>query len=1814
MNEEIPTIRLQTSCITSENKPCPFKADITSLESTSKDAIQSTLFYMLGSVDTIITEAIKYIEKGLPFYIKLGFEVKNASKTMTLNISNEALNTNDIIILGGLQVGIGVGIELAMGTLVGAGIVSGGWALILGIGAAMLISYFLTDIYFYLKDTTLHLWQEAKDLTNSTWQNIMSLIESDERSLEERKRDITNKVTNEILNLQETPNENFIKNISQENYNDLIHLLCQEKTDAKDIHQYLEDSKCIMCNIPQQSYSPLSPQGISFPYSSIIYLTTIKALKDTLKEYLPKAKKIVLYTPNPFVSLYTSSPFYIFNSNLSFFNPHLQYLLTSKDTQQWLYDILFSLARDNREIIVYEWGGSVEELDSKESQANKKDLDSKDTNQSTNIQKQTKTYYLSPQGQKLKEKQPYCIKVIAKESKVFTILRDFITSFNTTKEQEVFRALEILLKDKESLEHLRQCIIKSLKEPIIESIYSLKETKDLNKEELKENVEEVFNNLLGVIEKIYKEGSAYLYKQVLLFFLEIFNLFNIQSVFKKSNALNFGESLALSSNQTLLNVLKWANSKYNYALIHPILKIFTQDLVPLFALIENTMCHNTLILDDKMLIELSSFNLNSYPKIKANLEQNLAICIKSKEAVFGHLEDSHQENQKTANLENTESKEDKQDSLNVDLRDLEVLSLKGISKGENIQIYNQDFITKALAHQMNLDNNRLFYIESPFFNSRQLAELINNTKHKTNNTSYNSKNYLIITNAPKEYNAGLHKELLENILGNKINYPNVSSKDTLLKSDKLHKAPKDYNPIIDYSQYSITIKDNEQDAFVLSLSPFLFLDKEVYDELKLTHKEYERLFLDLSNDDGNTASKYADFIHKPNTIPNLLSYYSIQEHFRALKNKEEILEKEMEYFKESMKFLQEYLDSLTRENTIKYTTITNMPHNQSTNKLQYTCFEVLLLSLTYYVIKHFYRNIQTDCQKWWEIVSNYENINIEGEIIRILPKESFIKVGNNKISLCFSKQEKQRLSQEKREVFCIEELVEYLEETNANTLTNDEIAKALDEYFSSMQNLQKDITNNQNDISIHKETNSSFESMEDNIEELSKALCEMNNKISNLQNELEDKEEKGDLRQEALVLSIDAIIKEYFPFVDYFNGDKFQIAKKLTKTIISFLSVEFREFLFNELGAIYMLGIAAISKIDIKQTRQYRHLKTAIIKERILKQQAFMQLMQMEKIKEQYQLMLTRNTDLKNLKTQDISKYKTILNIKTIQSLNIDLLKSLPQTIIQNFIERFWITQYEKSKKDYEKIKFLKLTQKYLAPYATKRMDSSMQEEISYPMPINNALFSSNFANIIIGNKLQIGEFDGKESLFIQHKDTSLQGMRTYLLNKLLAYLCLDELRGMNEQLISIDDISFFYNRDYTRELPTRPRLLKLKHTSGDIQSPNNSTKQEKEAQANFNQSQENINQNKAKEALYNEYKKMEQASNNKSDEDIPLAIEAYHRVMDYLDNLAQGDFNTYLQNDKINSSKHRDFLKDLEIIGNNNLKALYLGINEKQERKDKGMIESDFKESKKKESRNDSDSDSNSNNNKTKDNKTSTKQSRPKLIGRLATTIVDTMMGDGGGGEERKEGEYKASNEIIFPLKVKPLNDKGLPYDWSIKNPTDKNATQTIYGRNRNGGKRKHAARDLYTDLLERSIKNPKSNTEIVAIANGKVLDTKDFYLDTHQVTILHETTKYGKFIVRYGELDSGRILIKAGDKVSKGQVIGYAGLMLNKGIHPNIVPNKQVMMLHFELYKDGTRDNVRGKDILTIKGENDFSRRKDIADPLEILQEGYKNTFGEN
>ncbi|PSH17987.1 hypothetical protein B7R74_15855, partial [Yersinia pseudotuberculosis] len=191
-------------------------------------------------------------------------------------------------------------------------------------------------------------------------------------------------------------------------------------------------------------------------------------------------------------------------------------------------------------------------------------------------------------------------------------------------------------------------------------------------------------------------------------------------------------------------------------------------------------------------------------------------------------------------------------------------------------------------------------------------------------------------------------------------------------------------------------------------------------------------------------------------------------------------------------------------------------------------------------------------------------------------------------------------------------------------------------------------------------------------------------------------------------------------------------------------------------------------------------------------------------------------------------------------------------------------------------------------------------------------------------------------------------------------------------------------------------------------------------------------------------------------------------------------------------------------------------------------------------------------------------------------------------------------SKSIIFPLKVKPKNDiNGLwkRYYWAAA-LTDSNASQAIFGRNRSGGARKHAARDLYTDPL----------TEIVAICNGQVKNISHYYYGTWQITIEHKTDDGQRFFARYGEVDYNSILVETGKYVKKGDVLAKTGLMINPstGQHPNIIPGQTVYMLHFEYY---TGDEVNFPPNNTP--DLPYHRRGDLLDPLEILQEGYKNTF---
>ena len=192
------------------------------------------------------------------------------------------------------------------------------------------------------------------------------------------------------------------------------------------------------------------------------------------------------------------------------------------------------------------------------------------------------------------------------------------------------------------------------------------------------------------------------------------------------------------------------------------------------------------------------------------------------------------------------------------------------------------------------------------------------------------------------------------------------------------------------------------------------------------------------------------------------------------------------------------------------------------------------------------------------------------------------------------------------------------------------------------------------------------------------------------------------------------------------------------------------------------------------------------------------------------------------------------------------------------------------------------------------------------------------------------------------------------------------------------------------------------------------------------------------------------------------------------------------------------------------------------------------------------------------------------------------------------------AQPAVIFPFKVRPLNEPDGTFHWNDWRKSPPNAA--CFGslrKAKNGSIRKHAARDLYANNF----------TEILAIAPGKVLRVSDFYCQTHQISIHHTTTDGRQFIVRYGEVDPATINVKAGDDVPQGKSLGKTGILLDKkNAKIKVTRGFNVSMLHFELFS-GTAGLDRADNLTEDK--NEYSRRSDLIDPLAVLQEGYINTF---
>jgi murein DD-endopeptidase MepM/ murein hydrolase activator NlpD len=172
-----------------------------------------------------------------------------------------------------------------------------------------------------------------------------------------------------------------------------------------------------------------------------------------------------------------------------------------------------------------------------------------------------------------------------------------------------------------------------------------------------------------------------------------------------------------------------------------------------------------------------------------------------------------------------------------------------------------------------------------------------------------------------------------------------------------------------------------------------------------------------------------------------------------------------------------------------------------------------------------------------------------------------------------------------------------------------------------------------------------------------------------------------------------------------------------------------------------------------------------------------------------------------------------------------------------------------------------------------------------------------------------------------------------------------------------------------------------------------------------------------------------------------------------------------------------------------------------------------------------------------------------------------------------------KASNALITGL-----NDEVCCVFPTIKRPTDSYMQgMRRFGAGRSGGRRLHAAADLY-----------RVHGEVFeSVAPGRVIRNRYyFYQGTYALEVKHA----GGFVARYGEI-TGRAIPGAGSgaTVKAGQQLGYISTVNSGCCNP---------MLHFELYS--------GRMNGPLNGRNAYQRRADLLNPSQYLRKWEKMRFG--
>ncbi|EJU8099662.1 hypothetical protein N5Q82_001733, partial [Campylobacter jejuni] len=568
--------------------------------------------------------------------------------------------------------------------------------------------------------------------------------------------------------------------------------------------------------------------------------------------------------------------------------------------------------------------------------------------------------------------------------------KDFNLFYHTDKNNlciEFINTLKELAKDSEDITTLDELIenidpddissekFDDFKKKVLEKIGNVIESdffKNSISPTLKNTYEKFINELLEHIKKLAEEKE---YEKIKIILSAIAGV----AIATVVAVLTGGAGLAILA-ADLFSLMGSASEYYEFAqrdygtLLTPLAAFLATRCAMFIHYINSRLLSCVLIINKKEIIDLSGFGLylgSDESNIASNLAYKITLSeeIKSIENIFSEIFLNPEQKDKGYKNTPNDSKSSNLPAF-ISTQKLSNLYLKNNAILKNLQEDIKQFIYFS-------------YIESPNFNSSKLAEFFaqkNQNAQIDLNTTKMSKNYLIISNIPNKYNAGLSESLTQEI----ANY-NIQDKYRRIKKN-IDTSKKTYDSTRDYSEYSIEMPQDENEPYILQLSPFVKISKEAYENSKKAYEDMQKVYKYLTNfvatpqklpEFAKTAKEklaisenepmieivkktenlrhcerinilaYIDYNKKIND-KKWLPYFYIKKFFKQNEAKESIIEKEK-------KIAHQYLTFLKKEFFEK---------SDKSSFGNYSLMECLFISFVLYQAKLIFPNINLDLKKY----------------------------------------------------------------------------------------------------------------------------------------------------------------------------------------------------------------------------------------------------------------------------------------------------------------------------------------------------------------------------------------------------------------------------------------------------------------------------------------------------------------------------------------------------------------------------------------------------------------------------------------------------------------------------------------------------------------------------------------------------------------------------------------------------------------------------------------------------------------------------------